>query len=238
MLRRRSRAYARIRIITFIGPVGVGKSTQTRLLKDSFKLRNVRVIETFIKSTHGFAYILSRFLIVLGACEKIAFSEGITRLYPRKEVMKKLFPLWCFLDTVSIAVKFFFTVYIPFCLGFTLLVEEGLIMTLYTYRRALPAFFEIEPKVPPLLPSLLGWVVSKNHVNVVLDATDDDLRQRRRNREYRQNESSVYISMQKRWMKRLNSQNTIFIDTTGQTAGRVHKNIVMALEKHTSALLS
>ena len=237
MLRRRPRAHARVRIITFIGPVGVGKSTQIRLLKDYLKLENVRVTETFIKSTHALAYILSRFLIALGECEKVSFSEGITRLYPRKDVMKRLFPLWCFLDTLSIAAKFFFTVYVPFCFGFTPLVEEGLIMTLYTYRRALPVFFEIEPKVPSLLLSLLGWVMSKNHVNVVLDATDDDLKQRRRNREYRQNESSVYISMQKRWMKRLNSQNTIFIDTTGETAGQVHKNIVMALEKHIRALL-
>lgn len=231
--------YARSKkcIITFLGPVGVGKSTQISLLKNYLHSKNVKVVETYIKSTHALAYILSRLLIGLGECEKVSFSGETTQLYPRKEVMKRLFPLWCFLDMLSLATKFFFTVYIPFYLGFTPLVEEGLMMTLFTYRRALPVFFETEPKVPPLLPNLLGWVISKNHVNVILDATDDDLKQRRRKREYRQNELSVYISMQKRWMERLNSQNTIFIETTGETAGQVHKNIVVALEKHTSAPL-
>lgn len=220
-------------IITFMGPVGVGKSTQIRLLKDHLKSKNIRVVETFIKSNHAFSHILSRSLRVLGVCEEVSYPEGHTRIYPRRHVVKELLPLWIFLDTLSITIKFFFTVYIPFCLGSTLLIEEGLIMTLQTYCMAFPRFFRTEPKVPPLLPRLLGWVLSKNHVNVVLDAKNEELDRRRKHRGYRQNELSQYISLQRKWITRLNFGATIFMDTTGKSPLRVHKKIVIALEKYT-----
>jgi hypothetical protein len=223
-------------IITFIGPVGVGKSTQIDLLKINLRSRNIKVVETFIKSTHALAYILSRLLIGLVECEKVRFSDGTTHVYPRKEIMKKLFSLWCFLDAISITAKFFFAVCIPFYLGFTLLVEEGLMMTQLTYRKVFPFFFETESKVPPLVTTLLGWVMSNNHANFVLDATEDDLKIRRRKRLYRQNELPVYTSMQKSWMEHLNSSNTFFINTSGKTAREVHKKIVVALEENTRAL--
>lgn len=218
-------------IITFLGPVGVGKSTQIKLLRDHLRSRNVRVVDTFIKSTHGFAYILSRSLIALGVSERISYPENTTRIYPRGEVVKGLFGLWTFLDTLSISAKFFLTVYMPFCLGFTVLIEEGLFMTLYTYRVSLPRFFKTEPKVPPLVPKLIGWIMSKKNVNVVLDAVDDELARRRKQRNFRQNELSEYISLQRKWIKRLDFDKTVLIDTTDQPVMRVHKNIIIALEK-------
>ena len=228
MIKRRSHAC----IITFIGPVGVGKSTQIRLIKDYFKLKGIRTTQTFIKSNHALTYILSEFLKALGLYEKVSYPEGVTRIYPAREVVRKLFPLWCFLDTLSITFKFFFTVYLPFRLGLTPLIEEGLMMSFYTYVMSFPHFFKTEPKVLPLLPSLLGWVISKNHVNVVLDAREEELDRRRSKRNYRQNELSDYVSMQKKWIRRLNSRNTFFMDTTDEPVLRVHKNIVTALEKY------
>lgn len=218
-------------IMTFIGPVGVGKSTQIRLLKNYLGSKNIKVVETFIKSTHALTYILSRSLIALGASEEVTLSAGFTRLYPRKNLMKRLFALRCFFDTISISAKFFFTVYIPFCLGFTILVEEGLMMTLYTYLMALPTFFETEAKVPPFLPRLLGWVLKNNHLNVVLEAENEELNRRRKGRSYRQNESIHYISLQRKWIARLNLGDTIFMDTTNKSPTEVHKRIVMVLEK-------
>jgi len=219
-------------IITFIGPVGVGKSTQMRLIKDYLKLKGIRATETFIKSTHVLTYVLSEFLKALGLYEEVSYPEGVTRVYPSREVVRRLFPLWCFLDTLSISVKFFFTVYLPYRLGLTPLIEEGLMMTYFTYGMSFPNFFKTEPKVLPILPSLLGWVISKNHVNVVLDARAEELDRRRSNRNYRQYELVDYVSMQKKWIRRLNSGNTFFMDTTDEPALRVHKNIVTALEKH------
>lgn len=224
---------SKARIITFMGPVGVGKSTQMRLLKGYLKSKNIRVIETFIKSSHVFAYILSRSLRALGVCEKVSYTKGLTRIYPRRDILRRLFPLWCLLDALSIAIKFFLTVYIPFCLGYTILIEEGLTMMLYTYNMSFPCLFKIEPKVPPFLPRLLGWVLSKNHVNVVLEAKNEELSRRRKHRSYRQNELSLYISLQRKWIARLSFGDTIFVDTTNEPPVRVHKKIIMALEKHT-----
>jgi len=228
MINRRSHAC----IITFIGPVGVGKSTQMRLIKDHLKQKGIRSTQTFIKSSHALTYILSEFLKALGLYEKVTYHNDITRTYPRRDVVRKLFPLWAFLDTLSIAIKFFFRVYIPFSLGSTILIEEGLHMTLHTYGMSFPNFFDTEPKVPPLVPRLIGWIMSKNHVNVVLDATDDELDQRRRSRNFRQNELSEYVSLQRKWIKRLDSGDTIFLDTTNGTPLRVHAKVVTALEEH------
>jgi len=219
-------------IITFLGPVGVGKSTQMRLLVGHLKSENVRVVKTFIKSSHAFAYILYRSLLALGVCEKVLYPEGLTRIHPRREVVRSLFPLWSFLDTISIAIKFFFTVYVPFSLGFTILIEEGLLMTLHTYLVSFPSFFKTEPKVLPLLPSLLGWIMGKNHVNIVLDASDEELALRRIGRSYRQHELPQYVYLQRKWMKRLDSGSSIIIDTTSDSAMGVHKKIFAALKKH------
>lgn len=229
MLGDRSKVY----IITFLGPVGVGKSTQIRLLKDYLKSKNTRVVETFIKNSHVFAYILSRFLIALGACEKTSNPEGLVRIHARRDVVERLFPLWSFLDTLSIALKFLFTVYIPFFLGFTLLIEEGLLMTFQVYTMSFPRFFNTEPKVLPLLPRLLGWIMSKNHLNVVLDASDEELDRRRKNRIYRRYELLEYVSLQRKWIKSVceNFGDTIFIDTTEEPLVSVHRKIVTALEK-------
>ena len=217
-------------IITFMGPVGVGKSTQMRLLEDHLKSENVKVVKTFIKSSHGLAYVLGRLLLALGANERVSYPDGFARVYPRKDVVRGLFTLWSFLDTLSIAIKFFFTVYVPFSLGFTILIEEGLLMTLHTYLVSFPSFFKTEPRVLPLLPSLLGWIVGKNHVNVVLDATDEELGRRRIGRSYRQNELPEYVNLQKKWIKRVNLGDTI-IETTDDSVIEVHKKIVAALEK-------
>ena len=226
MLRVRPKA----RIITFMGPVGVGKSTQIKLLEDHLKSENIRVVKTFIKSSHGFAYILGRSLLVLGAHEKVLYPDGLTRIYPRRDVVRGLFPLWSFLDTLSIAIKFFFTVYIPYSLGFTILIEEGLLMTLHTYLVSFPSFFKTEPKVLPLLASLLGWIMDKNHVYVVLDAADEELSLRRTGRSYRRNELPEYVQLQRKWIKHLNFGD-IIIETTDDSVIEVHKKIVAALEK-------
>jgi len=218
-------------IITFMGPVGVGKSTQMRLLEDHLKSENVKVVKTFIKSSHGLTYVLGRLLMALGTNERVSYPDGFARVYPRKDVVRGLFPLWSFLDTVSIAIKFFFTVYVPFSLGFTILIEEGLLMTLHTYLVSFPSFFKTEPKVLPLLPSLLGWIMSKNHVNVVLDATNEELNLRRISRSYRQNELPEYVSLQRKWIERLSSGDSITVETTNDSAMGVHKKIVTALEK-------
>lgn len=186
---------------------------------------------TFIKNSHFLTYILMRFLRALGAYEKVAYSDDL-RIYPRRDIVRKLFSLWCFLDILSIAAKFFFTVYIPSNLGYTVLVEEGLFMTAHTYCVIFPWFFKTQPKALPLLPNLLGWIERKNHVDIILDANVEELSLRRKHRSYRQSELSEYITMQKKWMQRLSQSDTVFIETSGESVESVHKKIVAALENH------
>jgi len=216
--------------LTFIGPVGVGKTTQIRLTKDYLKLKNTRVIETYIKSNHALTYILGRFLKAVGAKEEVRY-EGFTRIYPRREIVRKLFPLWCFFDTLSISTKFLFTVLMPFRLGFTPLIEEGPIMTLHTYILAFPHFFGTKPTILLTLPSVLGWIASRDNFTFILDAADDELNRRRGNRNYRPNELPEYIDMQRKWFRNFSVGNTIFIDTSGLSALEVHRKIVASLEK-------
>jgi len=215
-----------------MGPVGVGKSTHIGLLRDYLKLKNIRVVTTFIKSSHLLAYILMRFLTASDSYQKdlCPGAEGLTGVSPRKEVIRKLFPVWSFLDSLSITVKFFFTVYLPSCLGFTVLIEEGPIMTLFTYWASFPRFFDTKPKVLSFISNLLGYILSKKHINIVLDASVEELDKRRAQRSYRRKELAEYIAMQKDWVKRLNLGNMIFVDTTDKSIARVHKNVLAALE--------
>jgi hypothetical protein len=218
-------------IVTFIGPVGVGKSTQIRLFQKYLKSKNILVIRTFIKSNHVLTYFLSSLLKTLGASEKVSYPNGFSRVYPKRTIVRKIFPLWCFLDAVSVATKFLFTVSIPFRLGFTVLIEEGLPMSLYTYTIAFPTFFQTEPTTLLVLPNLLGWLTNKAHVNIVLDASEEELDQRRRGRNYRQSELAEYVSLQKKWIKHLNLEGTVFIDTSNASHLSVHEKIIAAVEK-------
>lgn len=216
------------RIVSFIGPVAVGKSTHIDLLRNYLKLKNMRVVTTFIKSSHGLSYVLNRFITAPKAQHEALYHRGL--IQPRsKNIVKKLHSLYCFLDVISIAAKFFFTVYLPFCFGFTVLIEEGLIMTLYTYTVAFPQFFDTQPTVPPIILSLLKYISHKGGVNIVLDASFEELVHRRRHRGYRTNELAEYIRMQKEWVKRLNLANTILINTTNKSRASVHREIVAAL---------
>ena len=214
-----------------MGPVGVGKSTHIRLLRKYLRSKKIRVVATFIKSSHGLTYILNRLLIAPNIYE-VSSRGRVTRIYSSKKIIKKLFPLYCFLDVISIATKFLFTVYLPFRLGFTILIEEGLIMTSYTYNVSFPNFFDTQPQVLPLVPRLLAYIKSKDHVNIVLDANIEELDRRRKHRNYRQNELAEYIDMQKKWLRRSEFGHTVFMDTTNEPIERVHKNVLATLKEH------
>jgi len=218
-------------IITFMGPVGVGKSTQIQLLKKYLRSRNINVSVTFLKSSHAMSYVIQRMLVVLGVRETAQYFKGSSRIYPRKEVMKRLFALWCLLDSFSISLKFFFTVYLPHKLGFTVLIEEGLIMTFYTYAESFPRFLSVKPKTLKLPAYLLAWVEKQNHVNIVLDASNKELDLRRAKRNFRQEELHEYVIMQKRWMQSLDLHDTIFIETTGKSLSAVRKSIIATVDQ-------
>ena len=209
--------------------MGVGKSTQIRLLKKFLLNNNFRVVDSYIKSTQGFAFLLSRFLVLLGVSEEVIMPDDSVQLFPRKDLMKKLFPIWRILDFFSIIFKFLFTVYLPFLLGFTAIMEEGLLMTAFTYAKVFPRLFGLKKSTLPFIPSLLGWVMKKPNVTFVLDATDVELEKRRRQREFRQSELELFVNLQREFMASLKRQNIVFIDTTGLNSSQVHENVITTL---------
>jgi len=81
------RLHSRAKIITFIGPVGVGKSTQMRLIQNRFRSCGVRTITTYLKSSHALAYILTKLLKGIGAYEEVALDDGDINMF---EVIKAL----------------------------------------------------------------------------------------------------------------------------------------------------
>jgi len=212
-----------------MGPVGVGKSTQIKLLQDRLKSKKVKTVKTFIKSNHIFAHITRRLLILVGAYEN---QDDLGVICINKRIVERLYPVLILLDAVSITIKFFFTVYIPFHMGFNVLIEEGLMMSLFTYTLANPKIRGLKPKTPPFLLRLINWILKQKHVNIILDAESKELILRRKNRNYRQNESPEYVDLQKKWLKQLNYGNTIFLETTNLPIIQVHEVIVAAIEKY------
>lgn len=219
-------------IVILLGPVGVGKSTQIALLRNYFKKRNNRTVTTFIKSNHVFSYFLRATLVFLGCSEKVFYPDGTPIICPKSSVVRRLLPLLALFDTLSIATKFFFEVFIPFHFGFTVLIEEGPAMTLHTYSVCYPEFFKSKPRVVRLSNILLGWVLSKAHAQIVMDTTDDQLVERRKSREFRRTELPEYIFSQRKWVQRINFQGTFRIETTNSSIAEVHKKIVTVLEEN------
>jgi energy-coupling factor transporter ATP-binding protein EcfA2 len=219
-------------IISFMGPVGVGKSTQIKLLQKRLKSKKVKTVKTFIKSNHIFAHITIRFLTLVGAYKNPLHQDGLSVIYINKRIVERLYPILILLDAVSITIKFFFTVYIPFHMGFNVLIEEGLMMSLFTYTLANPKIRGLKSKTPPFLLRLISWILKQKHVNIILDAENKELILRRKNRNYRQKESPEYVDLQKKWLKQLNYGNTIFLETTNLPIIQVHEVIVAAIEKY------
>jgi energy-coupling factor transporter ATP-binding protein EcfA2 len=214
------------KIVAFLGPVGVGKSTQINLLRTYLESRDQKVTVTYIKSTHGLTYVLSRLLnaltrILHNGDEKarIVFYRGFA-------------PLWNLSETISITVKFLFTVYIPYTLGYYVLVEEGLIMTIENYRLFRPYYLGVKPQRLPLLELLLRWINSKNHLNILLYANEEDVAKRRLSRSFRRYETEDYLALQKQVFKQLRGPQLLVLNTTHRSIESVHTIIVNSLEDH------
>jgi hypothetical protein len=219
-------------IVIFLGPVGVGKSTQMILLKRYFQSKKNRTVSTYINSNHLFAYILQKLLILVGCSENSFYPDGTYIARPNRCVMYKLIPLSSFLDTVSIALKFFVNVFVPFRLGFNVLIEEGPAMTLHTYSKYYPYYFKTNPLIVRFSEFLLAWVSKEKHIQIVFDATDDELDERRKNREFRKIESSEHVNSQRKWLQGMNFQGTIHVETRSKSIFEVRTEVINIFERN------
>jgi DNA polymerase III delta prime subunit len=222
-------------IITFIGPVGVGKTTQMTLLKRYFEKKNKKTLKTYIKSTHGLSYLLVIFFRKLGISKKITGTDGIVRYQTPITFQKRITKLWNLTETISLLGKFFLTVYLPFTFGYNVLIEEGLWMSYAHYREFRPYFLGVKPKQPLLLSLLIRWVISKKHLDLVLDAKEPEIIERRKNRTFRRNESKKFIELQRKAFSNMKGNSFLQINTSGKSISSVNKIIVSKIEELTSA---
>jgi hypothetical protein len=118
---------------------------------------------------------------------------------------------------------------VPYALNFVILLEEGPIMTVHTYAEVLPKFYGTPPSLLAFVPNLAGWIEQRNHINIVLEAGEQELCQRRMKRSFRRSELSEYERLQRNWIKRLRWGKTVFIDTQGLSIGQVQERIAKTL---------
>jgi len=217
-------------IVTFIGPVGVGKTTQMRLLEKYLESKNRKTMKTFIKSAHGLSYILLKTFRVLGITRKRTGEDGIDTYSSSLNFQKRITPLWNLFEIISIVGKFFFTVYLPYKLGYDILIEEGLNMSIEHYKLFRPHYYGVEPSQPPLLDALLSWITSRKHLDIVLNARDQDVIERRMSRTFRRYETNKYIELQRKAISTMRGPEFFYIDTSGKSIYTVHITILDQVE--------
>jgi hypothetical protein len=126
---------SRPQVIAFAGPVGVGKSTQIRLLAYKLRSKRLRVKTTFFLKGHLFSYFLQNILAkILCNSKNSNLSAMRILLDGNPGAFKKLFKLWLVTDTVSNCLKFLVSIYIPIKLGYIVLVEDYIPTTIVHYR--------------------------------------------------------------------------------------------------------
>jgi thymidylate kinase len=217
-------------IITFIGPVGAGKSTQIKLLASYLRSEKRKTTETYIKSAHGFNRILSFIINEISNISLKAPGKQTDKL--RRRLYVSITPLWNLSETVNIIGKFFFRVYLPFQLGYDVLIEEGLIMSMENYRLFRPHFLGIKASKLPFLDVLLRWVNSHKHLDIILDVSDEEADRRRKSRTFRRSESEDYLSLQRIVISKLRGPNLLIVETSGKPIKEIHKVIVEYLMKN------
>ena len=86
-------------IITFIGPVGVGKSTQSKLLKKYFKIKGKKVVDTYLRSAHGTSYIIT---VILRKIQGRSGSELVKESSSGKIFEAKFASFWNISDSLKV----------------------------------------------------------------------------------------------------------------------------------------
>ena len=214
-------------VIAFAGTVGSGKSTQMKLLALTLKRRGVKVKTSSLKTGHIFAYFLQIILAKMLTRRRDVFP--IRALIEEKShIFRKLFKLWLYLDVVSIAVKFLFSVLIPLKLGYVVLVEEYIPATIadYIYLSKIIGF-ALKPKSFAItFPLRLMYTGGFTHT-IFTDAENDVLKNRQRRRGSFE-EKEDYLSMQRNLLLSISrklSNRLLYLDTGKRTIEETHKLI-------------
>jgi len=216
------------RLIVFGGPVGSGKSTQMRYLLIALRKMNVKSKSTFLKSGHLLAYILELFLArIVSRRRDVAPIRALFEDAP--QLFKRVFKLWLLLDLLSITVKFISNIYIPFKLGYTVLVEEHIPATMADHLYLSRATgYPLKINSFPVRYLLRLANLCRPVYVVYLDAENPELRRRWIVRGSAE-ERSDYLSMQRTILLKLSQKladRFVYIDTSSKSPREVFEFIV------------
>jgi thymidylate kinase len=163
--------------VYFLGPNGVGKSTQIKLLIDWLKGRKVKTKIAYVQCNHLPVLILEGFIIRLGRSSSYVYPDGTRLTNPSAEIMQKIKYFWFCLQFLSIVFLSFVRVYLPLLLGYTVVAERYVldsVSDLYWFSRHL----KVNQRFFSSLVKVLLYLVPENTVIVHLDAPYDVLRVR------------------------------------------------------------
>jgi hypothetical protein len=116
------------RVIAFIGTVGSGKSTHMKLLYSKLKRKGLKIKMSFLKTGHLFAFILEISLAKIVANKRKDVFPIRALVEERPTLFRRIFRLWLGLDLISITLKFLAGIYLPLKLGYTILIEEYILL--------------------------------------------------------------------------------------------------------------
>lgn len=219
-------------VISFVGTVGSGKSTQIKLLVSRLKSNQFRVNSTFIKTGHIFAHFLDFFLVKLSVGTKKGVSSIRVLIENRPDLFKRLFKLWLTFDVLSISIRFILTVYIPLKLHAIVIVEEYFyaIITDYFY---LAKELNLSPNtIFPAVRFMQRLLVISGSVHTIfLDAPNITLTYRWEKR-LSLIEKSDYLEMQRTWLLSASklSSSFLYVETSAKSVGKTHNLIFKHLK--------
>ena len=228
------------KLIVFLGPVGAGKSTHAMLLCRVLRRRWGKVFGKFTVKTHHFlGYVLEWLLvrIVFGGDSRANEYTPIRVLFEnRPKLFSSVFKLWCIVDFLSTLFVFLVVVVFPLKLGYTVVIEEGLLAALADYvwlsRWADVSWREKFVRIP-LRVLLVLCLAYRPFLAVYLDADFNVLWGRWRLRDTPE-ERYDYVLMQKRLLKALCRKLYCchLVDTTSSTIAETAKQIIRLVVQH------
>ncbi len=220
------------RVIVFLGPVGVGKSTMIRGLTQELRARGFRTYTTFIKSFHGPAYALWVLTArLLGLNGRYSPWFMISRS-GRVNLVKRLTVLSIYLDAFfSIPLKLVLTRLLRY-FGYFVISEEYLNSTIFDHIY-LVIDVGIRDKYVLIPLSVLGSLLNKYmpDITIVLKAGLPELRRRWSIRGYGEPELR-YVLLQNAFLDKLDY--VLHMDTLGMGVKDTLHRILDEVLKHSS----
>jgi hypothetical protein len=220
------------RVIVFLGPVGVGKSTIIRGLTQELRARGFRTYTTFIKSFHGPAYALWALTArLLGLNGRYSPWFMISRS-GRVNLARRLTVLSIYLDAFfSIPLKLALTRLLRY-FGYFVISEEYLNSTIFDHIY-LVIDIGIRDKYVLIPLSVLGSLLNKYtpDITIVLKAGLPELRRRWSIRGYGEPELR-YVLLQNAFLNKLDY--VLHVDTLGMGVKDTLHRILDEVLKHSS----